>query len=187
MVPGPELRPPSQDGPAARPHLCQPVRTMPCSASAGPLAATCSHCMWFRRWCSVGVRAWLAPVAPLKALAAQSRENPHFRYFSMRRAGPESKTGAGRGRGGRGQRAHARKPDTAPSPGKRTGAHARSARLRGASRQREQPRPSQVAPSRAVIGSAILCGPAQGTGHRAQAEDGAQRPGSWGRGLCHGL
>lgn len=26
-----------------------------------------------------------------------------------------------------------------------------------------------------------------GTGHRAQAEDGAQRPGSWGRGLCHGL
>lgn len=37
----------------------------------------------------MGVRAWLAPVAPLKALAAHSRRKPHFRYFSMRRAGRE--------------------------------------------------------------------------------------------------
>lgn len=73
---------------------------MPCSTSAGPLAATCSHCTWFRRWCSVGVRAWLGPVAPLKALAAQSRGNPHFRYFSMRRAGRERGRGDEPGRGG---------------------------------------------------------------------------------------
>lgn len=35
-------------------------------------------------------RAWLAPVAPLKALAAHSRGKPHSRYFSMRRAEREA-------------------------------------------------------------------------------------------------
>lgn len=87
-TPGP-VGPRPAPGPAW-PYLCQPVRTMPCSMSEGPLAATRSHCMLFLRWCSVGVRAWLAPVAPLKALAAHSRRKPHFRYFSMRRARQES-------------------------------------------------------------------------------------------------
>lgn len=37
----------------------------------------------------MGVRAWLAPVAPLKALAAHRWAKPHLRYFSMRRAAGE--------------------------------------------------------------------------------------------------
>lgn len=66
------------------PYLCQPVSAIPSRTSGGLLLATCSHWRWFFKWCPMSVRDWLAPVAPLKALANHTFEKPHLRYFSMR-------------------------------------------------------------------------------------------------------
>lgn len=177
MVPGPELRPPSQDGAArvasplpagqddALQHVCRPA-----GRHLQPLHMVPEVVL--------GGRQGLArPRGPLEGTGGPEPGKPALLVLlheegwatkrERRRAGPEEATASG---------PTARTPDTTLSPGKRTGARAHWAQLRGASRQREQLPHSQAARSRAFIGTAILCGPAQGTG-RGPYPSGR---GSWG-------